>query len=62
VETRCPYCGEDRMVEAIRTGGLAEWLCQVCARTWPQSNWRAAASLDVADTAGWSPKDGRVVA
>jgi hypothetical protein len=29
---RCPYCGEDRLVERDPVGGL--YVCVVCAKTW----------------------------
>jgi len=29
-DTRCPHCGEDRMIEKIGT----DWFCNVCAYSW----------------------------
>lgn len=26
----CPFCGEDRMIEQLKT----QWVCYVCAKSW----------------------------
>ena len=32
VETRCPACGEDRLI--VRDPTLQCWVCEVCSKQW----------------------------